>query len=111
MLQHCRRLERMPQGNVRLLICSVISIYRLSQELELVPFSAAHRLASAHSTSRSSSLSDLLPTRTVTKCGLASALASANHRDKFIKESRLQNCRSIAGSLTYIKGLADLVIS
>ena len=55
--------------------------------------SAAHLLASSHSTSRSSSLSDLFPTRTTTRCGLASALASANHLDKFKNESRLQNMR------------------
>lgn len=55
-----------------------------------VPFSAAQRLASAHSTSRSSSRSDLLPTSTVTKWGLAKALASASHWDRFEKDSRLQ---------------------
>lgn len=59
------------------------------REAESVPFSAAHRLASAHSTSLSSSRSDLFPTRTVTRCGLAKARASASHRDRFINESRL----------------------
>lgn len=54
-----------------------------------VPFSAAQRLASAHSTSRSSSLSLLHPTRTVTSCGLASARASASHRDNPSKDCRL----------------------
>jgi hypothetical protein len=56
----------------------------------LVPFSDAHLLASAHSTCRSSSLSSLFPTRTVTRLGLANARASVNHRDRFTKELRLR---------------------
>lgn len=59
-----------------------------------VPFSAAHLLASAHSTSLSSSLSDLFPTRTTTRFGLASALASANHRERLVKELRLHTVNS-----------------
>lgn len=53
------------------------------------PFSAAHLLASAHSTSLSSSRSDLFPTRTTTRFGLPSARASASHRDRFRNEARL----------------------
>lgn len=55
-----------------------------------LPFSAAHRLASDHSTSLSSSLSDLFPTKTTTRFGLASALASDNHLERLAKESRLE---------------------
>lgn len=53
------------------------------------PCRAAQRLASDHSTSLSSSLSDLFPTNTVTRFGLASARASSNQRDKFTYELRL----------------------
>ena len=53
------------------------------------PFSAAHLLASAHSTSLSSSRSDLFPTKTTTRFGLPSARASASHRDRFRNEARL----------------------
>jgi len=53
------------------------------------PFSAAHLLPSAHSTSLSSSRSDLFPTKTTTRFGLPSARASASHRDRFRNEARL----------------------
>lgn len=58
---------------------------------EDMPFSAAHLLASAHSTSLSSSRSDLLPTSTTTKWGLANVLASASHLERFVKDSRLKD--------------------
>jgi hypothetical protein len=61
-----------------------------SNRIHNVPFSAAHLLASAHSTSRSSSRSDLLPTNTTARLGLANALASASHLVRFEKESRLR---------------------
>lgn len=61
-----------------------------SEVLSHVPFSAAHLLASAHSTSRSSSRSDLFPTKTVTRCGLPRAFASASHRERFANDSRLR---------------------
>lgn len=67
----------------------VHSVEYESKEWRDVPFSAAHRLASAHSTSRSSSRSALFPTRTVTRLGLAKARASANHWDNLVNESRL----------------------
>jgi hypothetical protein len=74
-----------PRESGHLLIASV---YEGQRNIKL-PFCAAHLLASAHSTSRSSSLSDLFPTRIATKCGLAKALASVSHWDIFKKESRL----------------------
>lgn len=70
-----------------------------------IPFSAAHLLASAHSTSLSSSRSDLFPTNTTTKWGLANVLASASHLERFVKDSRLKipvrNSKSLREYHTY----------
>lgn len=86
MLQRFRQSEMMLRENVHL---SEVSSLNFAFRHD-PPFSAAHLLASAHSTSLSSSRSDLLPTSTTTNWGLASALASASHLDKFAKDCRLK---------------------
>lgn len=53
------------------------------------PFSWAQREPSSYSTSRSSSRSSLLPTRTMERCGDARALQSVSQRLRSAKDCRL----------------------
>lgn len=73
----------------RLDIQKTSTISLRQQQEEDIPFSSAHLSPSRYSTSRSSSLSSLLPTRTTTRCGDARARQSASHRCRFKKLCRL----------------------
>lgn len=102
MLRRYLQSEMMLPGNVRLDGRTEVSMRRYNMDYDAL-CSAAHRLASDHSTSRSSSRSALLPTRTTTRSGLARARASASHRDKLTNESRLK-ARDKLASIHALKG-------